>query len=206
MQHQRQEIYPMIQAYIAEYREKYGAAPILKEIAAHVGMPRSTIGRYVKRMEAQGLLERSGVRMIATEADQKVTEQFQRVPKVGSISCGLPLLAEENIEEYYSLPRAWVGSGTVFVLQAEGRSMINAGIDNGDYVIVRQQETAETGQVIVALVDGNTATLKRYYPRLDDRIVELRPENDEFETQIVDLKERSFAIQGIAIKVLKDIP
>lgn len=84
--------------------------------------------------------------------------------------------------------------------------MINAGIDNGDYVIVRQQETAETGQVIVALVDGNTATLKRYYPRMEDRIVELRPENDEFETQVVDLKERSFAIQGIAIKVLKDIP
>ncbi|MBQ9323565.1 MAG: repressor LexA [Clostridia bacterium] len=196
----------MIQTYITEYRAKYGAAPILKEIAAHVGMPCSTIGRYVKRMEAQGLLERSGVRMIATEADQKVAEQFQRVPKVGSISCGLPLLAEENIEEYYSLPRAWVGSGNVFVLQAEGSSMINAGIDNGDYVIVRQQDTAETGQVIVALVDGNTATLKRYYPRLDDQIVELRPENDVFETQIVDLNERSFAIQGIAIKVLKDIP
>ena len=206
MQHQRQEVYPTIQAYIAEYRETYGFAPILKEIAAHVGMPYSTVGRYVKRMEAQGLLERSGVRMIATEADKKVTEQFRQIPKVGSISCGLPLLAEENIEEYYSLPRAWVGSGNVFVLQAEGRSMINAGIDNGDYVIVRQQETAEIGQVIVALVDGNTATLKRYYPRIEDRIVELRPENDEFETQIVDLKERSFAIQGIAIKVLKDIP
>lgn len=206
MQHQRQEIYPMIQAYIAEYREKYGAAPILKEIAAHVGMPCSTVGRYVKRMETQGLLERSGVRMIATEKDLKVAEQFQRVPKVGSISCGLPLLAEENIEEYYSLPRAWLGSGNAFVLQAEGSSMINAGIDNGDYVIVRQQDTAETGQVIVALVDGNTATLKRYYPRLDDQIVELRPENDVFETQIVDLKEHSFAIQGIAIKVLKDIP
>ena len=205
MQHQRQEIYPMIQAYIMEYREKNGAAPILKEIAAHVGMPCSTVGRYVKRMETQGLLERSGVRIIATERDQKVGEQFRQIPKVGSISCGSPLLAEENIEEYCSLPRAWVGSGNVFVLQAEGRSMINAGIDNGDYVIVRQQETAETGQVIVALVDGNTATLKRYYPRLDDRIVELRPENDQFETQIIDLKERAFAIQGVAIKVLKDI-
>ena len=206
MQHQRQEIYPMIQAFITEYRAKYGAAPILKEIAAYVGMPCTTVGRYVKRMETQGLIERSGIRMIATEKDLKAAEQFQRVPKVGAISCGLPLLAEENNEEYYSLPRAWVGSGNVFVLQAEGRSMINAGIDNGDYVIVRQQETAETGQVIVALMDGNTATLKRYYPRLDDRIVELRPENDEYETQIVDLKERAFAIQGVAVKVLKDIP
>ena len=83
--------------------------------------------------------------------------------------------------------------------------MLNAGIDNGDFVIVRQQETAETGQIVVALVDGNNATLKRFYPRPEDQVVELRPENDEFDPQIIDLKERSFAIQGIAIKVLKDI-
>ena len=192
MQHQRIEIYPVIQAFIMEYREKNGVAPTLKEIATQVDMPYSTVGRYVKRMEMQG-------------QDQKVAEQFRRIPKVGSISCGLPLLAEENIEEYYSLPRCWVGSGNVFVLQAEGRSMLNAGIDNGDYVIVRQQETAETGQIVVALVDGNNATLKRFYPHPEDQVVELRPENDEFEPQIIDLKERSFAIQGIAIKVLKDI-
>ncbi len=205
MQHQRREVYPIIQAFIMEYREKNGVAPTLKEIAAQVDMPYSTVGRYVKRMEMQGLLERSGVRMITTEKDQKVAEQFRRIPKVGSISCGLPLLAEENIEEYYSLPRCWVGSGNVFVLQAEGKSMLNAGIDNGDYVIVRQQETAETGQIVVALVDGNNATLKRFYPRPEDQVVELHPENDEFEPQIIDLKERTFAIQGIAIKVLKDI-
>ena len=205
MQHQRREVYPIIQAFIMEYREKNGVAPTLKEISAQVGMPSSTVGRYVKRMETQGLLERSGLRMITTEKDQKVAEQFCRIPKVGSISCGLPLLAEENIEEYYSLPRSWVGSGNVFVLQAEGRSMLNAGIDNGDYVIVRQQDTAENGQIVVALVDGNNATLKRFYPRPEDQIVELRPENDEFDPQIIDLKERSFAIQGIAIKVLKDI-
>ena len=83
--------------------------------------------------------------------------------------------------------------------------MLKAGIDNGDYVIVRQQETAETGQIVVALVDGSTATLKRFYPRPEDQVVELRPENGEFDSLIIDLKERSFAIQGIAIKVLKDI-
>ena len=84
--------------------------------------------------------------------------------------------------------------------------MKNIGINNGDIVIIRQQNTAEIGQVVVALVDDNTATLKRYYPSPENQIVELRPENDDFETQVVDLKERSFAIQGIAVKVLKDIP
>ena len=83
--------------------------------------------------------------------------------------------------------------------------MINAGINTGDLVLVRQQQTAEPGQIIVALVDESSATLKRYYPRLEDQAVELRPENDAFEPQIIDLRERAFAIQGIAVKVIKDI-
>ena len=83
--------------------------------------------------------------------------------------------------------------------------MKDIGITNGDIVIIRQQETAEPGQVIVALVDESSATLKRYYPRLEDQVVELRPENNALELQIIDLRERSFAIQNIAVKVLKDI-
>ena len=103
------------------------------------------------------------------------------------------------------LPESWVGTGQFFALHANGESMKDIGINNGDIVIIRQQETAEPGQIIVALVDESSATLKRYYPRLEDQVVELRPENDAFETQIIDLRERAFAIQGIAVKVLKDI-
>lgn len=128
------------------------------------------------------------------------------IPVLGDIACGLPLFAEQNIEEYVDLPESWVGTGQFFALHANGESMKNIGINSGDIVIIRQQDTAEPGQVVVALVDENTATLKRYYPRPEEQIVELRPENDEFETQIIDLKEKPFAIQGIAVKVLKDIP
>ena len=124
---------------------------------------------------------------------------------LGDIACGLPLLAEQNIEEYVDLPESWVGTGQFFALHANGDSMKDIGINSGDIVIIRQQETAESGQVIVALVDESSATLKRYYPRLEDKVVELRPENNAFETQIIDLRERAFAIQGIAVKVLKDI-
>ncbi len=123
---------------------------------------------------------------------------------IGSISCGLPLLAEENIEEYYSLPRTWVGTGNVFVLQAEGQSMINAGIDNGDYVIIRQQPDAEPGQIIVALVDNEAATLKRYRPHLEEHTVELVPENDAFDVQVIDLTKKRFEIQGVAVGVFKN--
>lgn len=203
MQHQRKEVYPLIQEFITEYREKYGIAPSLKEISARIGMPYSTTGRYVKRMEEQGTIERTGARMIFTETERKSAEQYRQIPKVGSISCGLPLLAEENIEEYYSLPRTWVGTGNVFILQAEGQSMINAGIDNGDYVIIRQQPDAELGQIIVALVDNEAATLKRYRPHLEDNTVELVPENDAYDTQVIDLSEHTLEIQGVAVGVFK---
>ena len=81
--------------------------------------------------------------------------------------------------------------------------MINAGIDTGDLVIIRQQQTAEPGQIVVALVDDETATLKRYHPIPEKNIVELVPENDAFDVQVIDLTERRLAIQGVAIGVYK---
>lgn len=161
---------------------------------------------YLKDMKEKGLLEYAGARGFITQRDRKTSRRVQGIPVLGDIACGLPLLAEQNIEEYVDLPESWVGTGQFFALHANGESMKNIGINNGDIVIIRQQNTAEIGQVVVALVDDNTATLKRYYPSPENQIVELRPENDDFETQVVDLKERSFAIQGIAVKVLKDIP
>lgn len=205
MQHPRRELYPLLQAYIQQYQEKYGAAPTLKEISAHMNMAQTTVWRYIKAMKADGVIDRSGTRMMATVQDKKAAEPTSAIPSVGSISCGLPLLAEENIEEYVRLPRKWIGAGdNFFILRAEGHSMINAGIDTGDMVIIRQQPTAEPGQIIVALVDDETATLKRYRPRPELHLVELVPENDAFDVQVVDLQERSFAIQGVAVGVYKN--
>ena len=126
------------------------------------------------------------------------------VPILGTIACGLPLLAEENIEEYVPLPEALVGKGTFFILRASGSSMINAGINDGDLVIIRQQDDASAGQIVVALVDDESATLKRYYPRRNNR-VELVPENDSFDVQTVDVSAHSLSIQGVAVKVIKNL-
>ena len=194
-----------LETFIDNYKNAYGKAPTTFEIAEGTGMSKSNASRYLKFMKEKGLLEYEGARGFITQKDKKASRRIHGVPVLGDIACGLPLLAEQNIEEYVDLPESWVGTGQFFALHANGDSMKDIGINSGDIVIIRQQETAEPGQVIVALVDESSATLKRYYPRLEDQVVELRPENDAFETQIIDLKERAFVIQGIAVKVLKDI-
>ena len=195
----------LVENYIDQYKAQHSKAPTTYEIAEGTGLSKTTVISYLRWMKEDGRIEYEGARGYITRRDKKASRRVQGVPVLGDIACGLPLLAEQNIEEYVDLPESWVGSGQFFALHANGESMKDIGINNGDIVIIRQQETAEPGQVIVALVDESSATLKRYYPRLDDQVVELRPENDTFETQIINLRERAFAIQGIAVKVLKDI-
>lgn len=198
--------FELVEGFINSYKDKYRKAPSTYEIADGTGLSKTTVIRYLEWMKEDGRIEYDGARGYMTQRDRKASRRVPGIPVLGDIACGLPLFAEQNIEEYVDLPESWVGSGQFFALHANGESMKNIGINSGDIVIIRQQDTAEPGQVVVALVDENTATLKRYYPRPEEQIVELRPENDEFETQIIDLKEKPFAIQGIAVKVLKDIP
>ena len=198
--------FELVESFINSYKDKLAKAPSTYEIAEGTGLSKTTVISYLKWMKEDGRIEYNGARGYMTQRDRKASRRVPGIPVLGDIACGLPLFAEQNIEEYVDLPESWVGSGQFFALHANGDSMKNIGINSGDIVIIRQQDTAEPGQVVVALVDENTATLKRYYPRPEEQIVELRPENDEFETQIIDLKEKPFAIQGIAVKVLKDIP
>lgn len=197
--------FKLVESFINSYKDIKGKAPSTYEIADGTGLSKTTVISYLKWMKEDGRIEYDGARGYMTQRDKKASRRVYGVPVVGDIACGLPLLAEQNIEEYVDLPESWVGTGQFFALHANGESMKDIGINNGDIVIIRQQETAEPGQVIVALVDESSATLKRYYPRLEDQVIELRPENDAFEPQIIDLRERAFAIQGIAVKVLKDI-
>ena len=123
-----------------------------------------------------------------------------RVPVLGSVSCGLPKFAEENIEEYVRLPSSLFGDGEFYFLRAKGDSMIGAGIDDGDLVLIRRQDTARPGQIAVALTDDE-ATLKRFYPEPQNRRIRLHPENPELE----DIYVENCAVQGIAVKVIKNL-
>ena len=189
--------YGIISRFIDSYADRYGYAPTMGEIAEGTGIPKTTVHRYLSDMRAEGRVNLTGHRTLSFS---DTGTSSVRVPVLGAVSCGVPKFAEENIEEYVRLPSSLFGDGDFYFLRAKGDSMIGAGIDDGDLVLVRRQDTARPGQIAVALVDDE-ATLKRFYPEPEKRRVRLHPENPELEDIYVD----GCAVQGIAVKVIKDL-
>lgn len=194
------EYLKMLEEFIDEYIEKNHTAPTISEITDGVELPRSTVGRYIAYMREQGVIDYEGHRSITTRQVQKTNSESVKVPVLGSVSCGVPKLAIENIEEYIRLPVALFGRGDFFILRANGDSMIEAGIEDGDLVLIRVQNYADPGQIVVALMDEE-ATLKRFYPEPEKRRIRLHPEN----SALKDIYVKECVIQGIAVKVLKDL-
>lgn len=188
-----------IKKSIEKAYEESGRAPSVREIAAEVGCSYSTVSLYLTEMMSKGLITREGG-MYETEAIAKMNLETVPVAVVGSVSCGPLTFTEENIEEYIKLPTSLLGHGKFFILRASGQSMIGAGIEDGDLVVVRQQETAEPGQIVVALVEDEV-TLKRFFPDPQNGCIRLHPENRRMKDIIVD----NCQIQGVAVKVLKDL-
>ena len=186
-----------INAYQDEHR---GASPSVREIAGQIGVNYATVSRYLRQMREQGILDYAGHRNITTAESRRTRDETVKVPVLGSVACGVPKWAEENIEEYVRLPISLFGSGDFYLLRANGDSMIRAGIDDGDLVLIRRQNTADAGQIVVALMEDE-ATLKRYYPEPERARVRLHPENDSME----DIYVSDCIIQGVAVKVLKDL-
>ena len=183
-----------------EYYNK-NRAPSMQEIADNFHISKSSVFYYIKDMKDKGLIDYDGsVRGIKTQTIEKINNDIEYVPLVGRIACGPQMLAEQNIERYLPIPKKLLGFGKHFALIAQGDSMINAGINDGDCVFIRQQDTAEVGQIVVALID-NEATLKRYYLDKQRKQVRLHPENDNME----DMFFKNIQIQGVAIKVMKDL-
>ena len=147
--------------FIDDYIDNYGRSPSTQEIAGGTGLSPATVSRYLSRMREDGIIDYSGHRNIVTKRNSAT--ETNAVPVLGSVSCGIPKFAEENIEEYVKLPVSLFGKGDFFLLRASGNSMIEAGIDSGDLVLVRRQDYAAPGQIVVALMEEE-ATLKRYYP------------------------------------------
>ena len=195
------ELFKQIENYINSYKEtNNGASPSVREIADELGVNYSTVSRYLKHMREQGMIDYEGHRNITTEENRKTKTETTKVAILGAVSCGIPKFAEENIGEFVRLPVALFGKGDFFILRANGDSMIEANIDDGDLVVIKQQNYAEPGQIVVALMDDE-ATLKRYYPEPEKRRVRLHPENSTMRDIIV----KNCIIQGVAVKVLKDL-
>lgn len=201
----KQEYFDKLENYINDYQQKQGYSPSISDMVRDLGMPQTTVYRYITHMKENGMIDIKGRGKIATREMEKTKRATIKLPVLGAVSCGIPKYAEENIEEYVQVPVSWFGIGEFFALRADGQSMINAGIDDGDLVIIRKQEYAEPGQIIVALIDNEDATLKRYRPIGDGQYIDLVPENDKFKVRTVDLSCETLIIQGVAVKVLKDL-
>lgn len=186
-----------IKEFIEQYYKEHYNSPSTTKIAEEVGIARGTAHKYLVEMRERGILSYSG-REISTEMIRKISLESNRAAVLGNIACGLPQLAEENIEEYVSLPEALFGKGPFYILRARGESMIDAGIDPGDLVVIRSQEEAKEGDIVVALID-NEATLKRFYRDKKNKRIRLHPENETMEDIFVD----NCNIQGVAVNVIK---
>lgn len=185
-----------MEEYIRERQRKDGVSPSYRRIMHALGMSSlNLVQRYVLALENQGRIRRTRLGSIALPkrldaGKNKIT------PLVGDIACGQPSFAEENIEASYALPEAIFGKGELFMLHTHGDSMIDAGIREGDLIVVRKQNTADDGQIVVALMDGE-ATLKRLFHK-DGKIV-LHPENRQMQDIVVDNCE----IQGVLVSCIK---
>lgn len=194
---------PELMKEICQYAEKYylqnGISPSTTKIAEEVGVSRGTAYKYLVAMNEKGMIEYDGCN-IQTDVTRKLNTESSQTAIVGSVPCGSPQYEEENIEEYISLPAAIFGKGDFYILHASGDSMVDVGIDNGDLVVVRKQNYAEEGDIVVALVD-NQNTLKTFYRDEKSRKIILHPENENMEDIVVD----SCYIQGIACHVIKSL-
>lgn len=203
MRRKNPEHFKTIEEFIDSYIQTNDRSPSQREIAAGTGMSNANVSRYLSYMKQEGMIDYDGTRNIVTRKQEKANADTVMLPVLGAIACGMPIFAEENVEQYVRLPSSWLGRGEHFLLRTEGDSMIGIGISDGDLVIVRKQDHAEEGQVIVALIDNESATLKRYYRDDEKRMIRLHPENESMDDIYVE--ENKLRIQGVAIKLLKDI-
>lgn len=197
----------MILEFIKDQIASKGYPPSVRETCDAVGLKStSTVHSHLNKLENLGYIRRDHTKPRAIEILQKAINdsdfpktEIVNLPLVGQITAGIPILAKQNIEEYITLPANLVKGTNNFLLKVKGDSMINAGILNGDYVIVDRKNTADNSQIVVALIHNEYATVKRF--ELNEDVVKLKPENDFMEPIILPPKDVS--VIGIVTGVFR---
>jgi repressor LexA len=176
--------------YIYDTVENRGFPPTVREICAAVGLSStSTVHGHLTRLERKGYLIKDATKPRALEITHAGLDALgikpKDIPVIGVVTAGQPILAVQDVEDYFPLPPNLASdAGDLFMLRVHGTSMINAGILNGDYVIVRKQTTAQNGEIVVAMTDDGEATVKRFFK--EDLHYRLQPENDAMDPIILD--------------------
>lgn len=198
----QQQVLDFIRSTVAER----GYPPSVREIGEAVGLSSpSTVHSHLSALVEAGAIRRDPTKPRAIEvldhdevATPALPDDMREVPLVGRIAAGSPVLATEDVEDVFSLPESLVGSGPVFMLTVRGDSMKDAGILDGDMVVVRRQQDAGDGDIVAALVEDEEATVKRLFRR-DGRVV-LHAENDAYDDLVYD---DGVAVLGIVVSVLR---
>ena len=195
----QQQIYD----FIREWTRKKGYPPTVRDICAAVNLKStSSVHAHLATLERKGYIHRDPTKTRAIEImddsyQQMIQEELTSIPVVGRVAAGAPILAQENIERYFPLPAEFAPNSECFILNVKGESMINAGIFNGDLVMVEKTETARNMDIVVALID-DSATVKTFYK--EDGYYRLQPENDHMDPIIV---EGELRILGKVVGVLR---
>ena len=194
----QQEIFEFIKTYSAGH----GYPPTVRDIGKAIGLTSSsTVHAHLSNLEKLGLLRRDPTRPRAIEVlvdKAKAAVTTPGLPLVGQVAAGTPVLAEENIEEYVQVPEIAGGEAGEYVLRVNGDSMVNAGILEGDYVIVQRRDSASDGEIVVALV-GEEATVKRFFKESDH--IRLQPENDALEP----IRSKDVSILGRVVGLVRRV-
>lgn len=189
--------------FINSYVEENGFPPSVREIGRRFGIYPATVQDHINALEKKGYLQKKKFqsRTLSVPASSRRRSEGG-IPIVGRVAAGLPLLAQENIEDMIHLPKQWAPSGA-FLLKVQGNSMEGAHILDGDYVLVHPQKTAVNGEIVVALIDDE-ATVKRFYK--DERGITLKAENPRYSPIEIERSEAAaFSIVGKVMGVLRVI-
>jgi repressor LexA len=191
-----------ILTYLSAYSEQNGFAPSFEEIAEHFDYNSlATVHEHLTNLERKGYIKRHynesrAIEILPSEATPKAIE----LPLLGSVAAGMPIEALED-NETFSVPDSFIGrGGNHYVLRVRGNSMVDEQIKDGDFVVVNQRERADNGEMVIALIQGNSATVKKYYRERDGRI-RLQPANETM--QPIYVHENDISIQGIVVGVLR---
>ena len=195
-----------ILTYVKKYTAKHGYPPTIREICAGVNLSSpATVFVHIKNLEKAGYVKSSNNKfrtlelLVDNEYEEK-NEDVVKVPLLGKVTAGSPITAIETPNEFFDLPSSLIPKASeVFTLHVSGESMINAGIYDNDYVIIKKQNNAKNGEIVVAMTDENEVTLKRFYKEKDH--IRLQPENDTMAPIILP----NCTILGIAVGLYRKI-
>jgi repressor LexA len=187
--------------FVKRYSSQHGYPPTVRDIGKAIGLTSSsTVHAHLANLEKLGLLRRDPTKPRAIELLVEKAKEITSpgIPLVGNVAAGSPVLAEENVEEYVQVPEIAGGDEGEYLLKVKGDSMKNAGIFEGDYVVVRRQDTASDGEIVVALV-GEEATVKRFFKEPDH--IRLQPENEALEP----IRSRDVSVLGRVVGVCRRV-